>query len=166
MKKTLSKIILVLALFFTFLCNNANALVNTTSDINAKINQLQTIYNQDLFAFINKTELVGYRLSNFNMHASQYKNIITNSIERLNNIINQINTLNSSSELSDTEKQNQIKNLYHDADAIIYDIDNQTVNYTYLVRDTMPSVSYQRFIKRFISFYNSVNLTGNEISVH
>ena len=165
MKKMFLKIMLILALCITFICNSANALVRSESDIQYKIKQIQTLCDQDYFNFINKSELIGYRLSNFEMYTQQYKNSANATIQKLNSILMQISLVRNSADFSDSEKTMQINKLYQDAETILIDLNNTTVNYIFSIRLGMPSISYQRYTKKFIDYYNSFHFTDAQLSM-
>ena len=164
LKSKLSKFLLLFISFFFFILS-ANALVNSSSDINAKIIKLNKIAQYDYNSFVNKNELIGYRLSNFNMLTSQYQNSAKQSVDNLNNIVFQIDTIRNSSDFSDSDKELQINKLYQDADTTLYNFDSQTLNYIFSLRNVMPSISYQRFAKKFQEFYNEIQLTDNKLSI-
>ncbi len=166
MKKMIFRIAFIFALFIAFFCNSANAYINSESDIQYKINQIYSLCQTDFFQFINKSELIGYRLSNFEMQSQQYKNTANATAQRLNGIITQINLVKNSSDFTDSEKTMQINKLYQDAETILIDLNNSTVNYIFNVRMPLPSISYQRYSKKFIDYYNSFHFTDSQLSVH
>ncbi|HIS88135.1 TPA: hypothetical protein IAA87_01740, partial [Candidatus Avigastranaerophilus faecigallinarum] len=71
----------------------------------------------------------------------------------------------NSSDFSDSDKAIQINKLYQDADAALYNFDSQTLNYLFSLRSIMPSISYQRYTKKFQEFYNGIGLTDNKLIV-
>ncbi len=162
-----SKVLKVLFLLFAFLsCHlTASAVISSESDMMRKINQLKTISQYDYISLVNKNELIGYRLDSFNMASSQYKNSTKLVIDNFNSILFQIDTVRNSSDFSDSDKQIQINKLYQDADSALYNLDSQTINYLFSLRDFMPPITYQRYVKKFQSFYNEFQLTNNEISI-
>lgn len=160
----LFKFLLLFIAFFFFILN-ANALVNSNSDINFKIVQLNKIAQFDYNSMVNKNELIGYRLNNFNMLTAQYQNSAKKAVDNLNNIIFQIDTIRNSSDFSDSDKELQINKLYQDADSILYNFDSDTLNYVFALRNFMPSISYQRYTKKFQAFYNEIQLTDNKLIV-
>lgn len=164
MKSKFIKFLLLAALFFTSLLP-ANALILNDYDLNQGIAKLQRLFDHDYMTMINKSELIGYRLGNYNMLTSQYKNNAFLAIEECKKNLKQIQLVRNSSEYSDTEKQMQINILYQDCDRILYDIDNKTSTYLYSCRQNMPTITYQRYVKRFLEYYNSLHLTNNVIYV-
>lgn len=164
LKTRILKFLLLFFAFFAFVLN-ANATISSEYDINRKMEQLREIAQYDYISLINKNELIGYTLDSFNMASSQYKNSAYLAIEHFNSILSQIDTIKNSSDFSDSDKQLQISKLYQDADATLYNLDSQTMNYLFSIRNFMPSITYQRFVKKFQAFYNEFQLTNNEISV-
>lgn len=161
--KFLKVLFLLLAFFFCHL--NASAVISSEADMMRKINQLKTLSQYDYLSLVNKNELIGYRLDSFNMASSQYKNSTKLVIDNFNSILFQIDTVRNSSDFSDSDKQIQINKLYQDADSALYNLDSQTINYLFSLRTFMPPITYQRYVKKFQSFYNEFQLTNNEISI-
>jgi len=160
----------ILNFFFAFiiLCVsalNADARVNSQADLYAKANVLKNIAQYNYSSMIGKTELIGYRMDSFNISASQYQNNAWLAYETINNINSQIDMINNSVEFSDSDKQLQINKLYQEADAALYDLDSKTMNYVYSLRNFMPSISFGRYSKKFLDFYNSQRVTDNQIVV-
>lgn len=155
--------ILFLALF-TFV-QGAFATVASDADIRQKIDKLNIIMNTDYISFINKADVVGYRLSSFEMQNANYKNQARMNIENLNNILIQLNDVRNSLELSDTDKNMQIAKLYQQATNLMFSMDNVTMNYLMTLSTVMPTITYDRFVKRFQSFYNGLNLTNADVKV-
>lgn len=149
---------------FTFV-QGAFAMIYSDSDIYQKINQLNTISNTDFISFINKADMVGYRLAGFDMTTSNYKNYIRMTIEQLNNLVSQIQETRSSVELSDTDKNLQISKMYQDATNLMFNVDNQTMNYLISLNQIMPTITYSRFLKSYQDFYNSLNITNSKIKI-
>lgn len=164
MIKNMFKFILpVLLLLGCFL--QAEAAIMSEYDISFKKGQLQELAQYDYISFINKNELIGYRLDGFNMATSQYKNAVMITLERLNKNLAQIEIINNSTDFSDSDKQVQLNNIYQDSDAALYDLDSKSINYVFSLKNTMPSITFNRFAKRFIEFYNSFQLTNSQLSI-
>ena len=157
----------IFALFLTLFSfvQSASALVYSEADIYQKINQLNVIMNTDYISFINKADLVGYRLSTFEMQTMNYKNQARMNIENLNNILVQINDIRNSLELSQTDKNMQISRLYQQAANLLFDMDNMTMNYLLSLNTVMPTITYNRFVNRFQEFYNALNLTNADVKI-
>ncbi len=164
MKNKFLKILFLFTIFFVF-CLNANAIISSESDIINKINQLQVISDYDYISMVNKNELIGYRLDSFNMASSQYKNSARQVIDNFKNLLFQMDTIKNSSDFSDSDKDVQIKKLYQEADSALYTLDSQTLNYLFSIRDFMPPITYQRYVKKFQAFYNDFHFTDGQISV-
>ena len=158
---------LIFALFlamFSFV-QSASALIYSESDIYQKIDKLKVIMNTDYISFINKADLVGYRLSSFDMQTMNYKNQARMNIENLNNILSQIKDIRYSMELSETDKNMQISKSYQQAANLLFGMDNMTMNYLLSLNTIMPTITYDRFVNRFQEFYNELNLTNADVKV-
>ena len=163
MKNKFLNIILAAAVFFV-MALNANALIRSDADIYASINRLNSLVVYDFNSLFNKSEIIGYRLDSFNYSTLQYKNAARNVYEYFNSVIGQINTINNSTEISNTDKQLQISNLYQNAEAALYDLNSKSVNYLISLRGVMPTITYQKYVKSFVKYYNSLQLTDAPIS--
>lgn len=164
MKNKILSLLLLCFTFFTFVLSACSAIFST-GEILAKQTKLKTLAAFDYSSFVNKHELVGYRLSSFNMASSQHKNSAMIASDTLSNLVEQINYIENSADYSDSEKQVQIYKLYQEADSVLYDLDSKTINYLFSLRDIMPSLTYDRFVKKFQDYYNSMQLTNAPISV-
>lgn len=164
MKKNIFKFLLPAVLLFSCLLQ-AEASITSVYDINLKKSQLTEIAQNDYLSFVNKNELIGYRLDTFNMLTAQYKSNATLIIERLNKNLEQIRLINESSEFSDSDKQIQINKIYQDSDAALYDLDSKSLDYIFSIRNSMPPITYNRYAKKFQEYYNSFQLTNSELSI-
>lgn len=145
---------------------NVKAYISSESDIQYKIDQLKKLRNFDFFSLINKNQLIGYRLEGFNMSSGFYINSVIVVSDNLNNILKQIEFINNSTDYSDTEKNMQINKLYQNANTVLNDLDMKTMNFLIEIREYMPTVSYQKFVKSFKEYYNSLELSGSNIDVY
>ena len=131
-----------------------------------KKSQLQKIYNTDFMTFVNKNEMIGYRLNSFDMDTQFYKNNIRGVIEKIDNCIQQVQIIQDSADLSDTDKSMQIRNIYQDVDVALFDLDSKTITFVSNCRHTMPTLTFQRFSKKFENFYNSFRISTTQVSVY
>ena len=114
---------------------------------------------------VNKNELIGEIRSSFDMSTMQYKNNAGITAESLRNILRQIDIVKNSADFSDSDKNLQISKLYQDADSALYDLDSKTINYLMEVQRIMPTITYQRYVKKFLEQYNQMNLTGSQLYI-
>ena len=163
MKTKLAKILILVAIFITSLFIPANAIVTSEYDIQRRIQQVQQLATFDYNQFVNKADLIGYRRNNFSMLISQYTTTASMTAEQLRTIVTQIQMTKKSSDFSDSDKMINVNNSYLDADKILYNLDNQTINFLYSCKNTMPTVTYQKFVKRFLDYYNSLQITNNSL---
>ena len=154
---------IVLALF-TF-APMGNATIYSEADIYQKIYKLNMLIEQDFVSFVNKSDLVGYRLESFKMSASNYKNVARMTVEKLRKMLEQINSINQSSEFSDSDKAMQISRIYQEATTDLYNMDTQTINFMIGLNQFMPTITYSRFVKKYQEFYNGLDITNTDLTV-
>ena len=162
MKNLLKKFVLTAALI-SVSSINAFASINSAYEITPKIDSLRQLGNYNLNGMINRSDLVGERLQNFNLITAQYQNSILVTQESLSGIVSQISILNNSSNISDMEKNMQIRKLLKEADTALYNIDSKTIQYLYSVRTVMPTLTYQKYSKRFRELYNSLRISDSKL---
>lgn len=156
----------LLPIIMLFACIlQVEAVINSEYDIKYKKDQLQAIATQDYLEFVNRNELIGYRLDSFNMSTAQYKNSAMLAVERLNKNLAKIEVIKESVDFSDSDKQIQINSLLQDSDAALYDLDSKSIGYIFSLRNTMPTITYNKYAKKFQEFYNSFELTNTQISI-
>lgn len=155
--------LLVLSIFSTV--NTANAVIYSEDDIQIKIEQLEQLCDFDFLSLINKSELIGFRLQNFRMSSQLYSNSIIVTIDNLKNIVNQIELVKNSADFSGTEKDMQINKLLHSADTALFELDTKTMSYLMDLRISMPTITYDRYIRKFQDYYNNLGLTGSALMV-
>ena len=73
--------------------------------------------------------------------------------------------LRDSIDLTTEDRDLKIRKIYQDIDAALYSLDSQTLSYIFAMRNIMPTITYQRFVKRFEAFYNSLGLTENQMTL-
>ena len=165
MKKKLLGVISLVCLLMVSVCSEAWAAIYSQSDINNVSRKLMQVSTIDMMSFVNKSDLVGYRYSSFQMQSEQYKRSISATITNLQSISNKINIIKNSIDYSDSEKEMQTRQLYQEADTAVYNVNTLTINYLMDLKQTMPTVTYQKFIKRFQEYYNGLNIDSNNISI-
>lgn len=164
MIKILGKFVLTVLLTLIFSLSSF-ATINSVSDINSKIRKLNKIVNYDYINMITKSELIGDRLQEFNMSTSQYKNEVKLVSKSLKNITNQIKLIEDVKDIPDSEKLIQTSKLYQDAETLLYTVDSKTTQYIFSVRSFMPTITYQRYSKKFLNFYNSLDISDSNLSL-
>lgn len=163
-KKLLSAISLICLLMFS-ICSNAWAAINSQAAINSTSNKLMQVSTMDFMSFVNKSDLVGYRYSNFQMQTEQYKRSVSGTVTNLQSISNRINIIKNSIDFSDSEKEMQTRQLYQEADTAIYNVNTLTINYLIGLKQSMPTITYQKFVKKFQDYYNGLKIDSNNIYV-
>lgn len=163
-KKLLSAISLICLLVFS-LCGDAIAAVYSQADINNVSHKLMQVSTMDMMSFINKSDLVGYRYTNFQMQTEQYKRSMSATITNLQSISNRINIVKNSIDFSDSEKEMQTRQLYQEADTAINSVNTLTINYLIGLKQSMPTITYQKFVRKFQEYYNGLKIDSNNIYV-
>lgn len=163
-KKLLGVISLICLLMFSF-SSDALAAINSQAGINNVANKLMQVSTMDIMSFVNKSDLVGYRYNNFQMQTDQYKRSITSTITSLESISNRISIIKNSIDYSDSEKDMQTRQLYQEVDTAVNNVNTLTINYLIGIKQTMPTITYQKFLKRFQEYYNGLNIDSNYINV-
>ena len=164
-KKLFLALTIILTMFFAF-SSDAKAQILSDQDVIMKIQQVEELFDFDFLSLVNRGELVGYRLDDFRMQSQVYANTIYVAIDNLKNISSQIQYIRASQEISNTDKEIRIRKLYQDADLALYDIDNKTANYLINLKYSMPSITYERYLKKFQEYYNGLDLTSSDLHVY
>lgn len=163
MKKILG-LLSVICLMFFFAISSVQAAIYSPTDVDIATQKMYKLANTNLLDLINKNELIGYRLEAFNMSTLQYQTYARSVAEGLLNIRSRIDTIENSADYSDTEKEMQISQLYQEADRSLSEVASKTVWYLMELENAMPTITYQRYLKKFQEFYNELNIANNPIS--
>ena len=166
MKKLLGIITFTFLAIFSLTINSAFALVFNQDDALETIDKLDTIASTDLFSMVNKSELIGIRYENYKMLTNQYQSEVLGTANLLRDKLNKINIILNSADYSDTEKQMQSNALYQEINLALNTIDTRTMNYIFALRDYMPTITYQRYNKKFSDFYNSFGITDTKVNIY
>lgn len=161
----LKKLFCFICLLVFALPLTANAAVRSEGDAITKMNKVQTIVDYDFYSFFNKSELIGNNLTNYNISTSQYKQAARSTKELINSSLSQAQMLRDSIDLTTEDRDLKMRKIYQDIDAALYSLDSQTLSYIFAMRNIMPTITYQRFVKRFEAFYNSLGLTENQMTL-
>ena len=161
----MKKIFCFICLLVFALPLTANAAVRSEGDAITKMNKVQTIVDYDFYSFFNKSELIGNNLTNYNISTSQYKQAARSTKELINSSLSQAKMLRDSIDLTTEDRDLKMRKIYQDIDAALYSLDSQTLSYIFAMRNIMPTITYQRFVKRFEAFYNSRGLTENQMTL-
>lgn len=142
----------------------ANAgMINSEYDAKAKLTKINQLIDKNFADFVNKSDMIGEKAINFQMATIQYKQTTKVSAEAIKSQINEIQIIKNSADYSDSDKDSMIKKLYIDIETNVYNIDSQSLNYLISLRRVMPSITYQKYVKNFKEYYNSLGLTGNAL---
>lgn len=164
-KKLFLTLSVIFTMFFAF-GSGVQAYIDSEQAIDNKVMQLKELHEFDFLSIVNKGELIGYRLNDFQMQSRAYANTILVAIDNLKNINQQIQLIQKSQELSFSDKEMRIRKLYQDADMALYDVDTKTSNYLIDLRNIMPTLTYDRYLRSFQDYYNSLDLTSSDLYVY
>ena len=164
MKKILSLLSILCIVFFSAI-SSVEAVVYSEYDIDVAIQKMNELASRDLLSFVNRNELIGFRLENVNMATMQYQTTVKATADSLVNMRNRIDIVKNSADFSDSEKNMQINQIYQEADASISDTTSKTVMYLIELRNSMPTITYQRYVKKFQEYYNQLNLGNYQVDV-
>lgn len=153
-KKFLLIPLFLLMLMFSFV-SSAEAYIQNEVDLANKIRSLQTLRDADTITMINKAELIGYRLEDFNSARMGYNSAISYAIDQLYQIQNDL-AKNELSGLDENAKLMQKLALFQRADTVISNLNTQTNMYMETIRYPMPILTYEKYRKKFWNFYNSL----------
>lgn len=155
-----------LGLFIVFVSvSSAEANVRSEYDISRKIAIIEQYEKFDFISLINKAELIGKRLEDFNFTTDSYANEIHAVSDILRGIKSELAVVESSTEISDTDKAVQKSKLLKDADNALNTLDTNTFNYLIALRRCMPSITYNRYANKLTDKYNSLDITNRDIKM-
>ena len=164
MKKILNLLSILCIVFFSAI-SSVEAVVYSEYDIDVAIQKMNELASRDLLSFVNRNELIGFRLENVNMATMQYQTTVKATADSLVNMRNRIDIVKNSADFSDSEKNMQINQIYQEADASISNTTSKTVMYLIELRNSMPTITYQRYVKKFQEYYNQLNLGNYQVDV-
>ena len=99
------------------------------------------------------------------MQTMQYQTDIANTAGIFKEKLNKIEIIQNSTDYSDTEKQMQLNNIYQEINSLLNSVDTKTINYINNLGTFMPSITYQRYYKSFIEYYNELGITTYKIQI-
>lgn len=164
MKKILGLLFTLILLFFSTAID-ANAQIKSKNDLQNVAKKVCDLSDYNLISLVYKNELIGYRLENFNMRSMEYQRIAQFHADNLKSLKARYDVVQNSIDFSDTEKEMQSKQIFQEADASLSDLNSKTISYLIGLRDLMPTITYQRYVKRFLNYYNDLNLTDVDLRV-
>jgi hypothetical protein len=141
----------------------AFATVNDVEDLSTEMSKIQNLNNTSFNTFFNRSEVIGTALSNFNIKTSEFKLQNKRTLESLRKIKENIESIENSDEFSDSDKEVKITELIQNANQEIDQTGGYATEYLAKVRYTLPTLTYQRFEKQFIDYYNSLDINGSYI---
>ncbi len=164
MKKLLGILSIVCLLFFCAI-SDASAAITNKYQIRMVADKVKGLSQYDVLSFINKNELIGYRLDTFSLQTMEYQRTAQYHAQNMYSIITQIEVIENSVDLSDTDKELKSRQLCQNVDAALSDLNSKTISYLVGLRDMMPTITYQRYLKRFLDYYNALDLTEIDLKV-
>ena len=165
MKKYLFNLLFAGLFLILFAAGNISFAIASNSEMQYAVTQLHQLSSFDFSSFVNKNELIGYRLDMFNMATLQYKRNVDVAKEKIFSGLNKIDIINNSSDYSDTDKEIQIRQIYQEADMALSDVNSETINYLINLRRNMPTLTYQHYVKKFQNYYNSLAIGSSNLKM-
>lgn len=162
MKKILSAIFALTILLFT--SSSYAGEINNIYDARNKIEKITELSQYDFDSLINKGELIGLRYNNFRIQTEQYKTSVQIAADNLTSMLNQAEIIQNSLDYSESDKIAMVQKLYLDMDTNLYNLDSLTLNYIISMRFVIPILSYEKFVKKFRSYYNSLGITASDFN--
>lgn len=149
--------VIAIMLFFGFTLN-ADAYIGNEQDLSLTIQKLQKLRSADMSSFINKGELIGYRLDDFNMIYGTYMGSVGNAMDQLTQLQSEIEKFKNMSGIEEKERYAQIEKLYQNANTVVGNVNTQTSDFIYNASRPMPTMTYDKFKKKFSAFYYSLGI--------
>ena len=149
----------IISLLMLFTCiSSAQAYINSQQDLHNAILKIYDLRNFDSMKFISKSELIGERLTDFNEARYVYNSTLESGMYQLMQFEEEINRLNNSTNMDQRAIDTQIQRIYNNANAVVSNINSQAGMYIQRIRYSMPTMTYQKYRKKFYEYYESVNL--------
>lgn len=161
-KKFLGILSLIFMLMFSAVLD-ASAVIRNENDINVSVRKLRELSSKDMMQMVHKSELVGFRYDAFVMATTKYQRSAGTAASNLQKISNSIELVKNSTDFSDTEKDMQINKLLQEADSEISKVQTDSMSYLTDLQEQIPTITYQQFVKKFLEYYNGLNLAGSRI---
>lgn len=159
MKKIFS-VVVVLVASLIFSVGQCFAEIESVKDIDKKMQVLEKLYKYDMSLLYNKSEIIGQRRDSFQKEIQNYKRNVKMTITILEKTKQEITNLADQGESDLT-----ISNLYLSADNALYDFDNKTFDFLQKIESIMPTITYQKFKKKFETFYESLKIVEDDLSI-
>ena len=161
--KNLLKSLFISSLAICCLNSFALATVNDINDLTTEMSKIENLNKERFNSFFNNSEVIGTALSNFNIRTSEFKLQNKRTLDALRKIEQNIAEIERSDEFSDSDKTVKITALIQSANEEIDKTGSYATEYLARVRYTLPTLTYQRFEKHFIDYYNSLDINGRYI---
>ena len=155
----MKKIFGLIALFLSFLFIPAFADVSDERDIQDVVAKLNGIISMNPYSLFNKSELIGYRRDQFEMSTNHYKARVTSARDRILNLSNQMKTIKKDTNINDEDRATAMTGSMQEVNGYIAEVDSLTYSYLNEIRWFMPSLTYQRYYKKFQNYYSYLNVT-------
>ena len=155
----MKKIFGLIALFLSFLFIPVFADVSNDRDIQDAVAKLNGIVSMNPYSLFNKSELIGYRRDQFEMSTNHYKSRVAAARDRITNLRYQVKSVKNDINISDEERSTKIDGSMQEINGYLAEVDSLTFSYLNEIRWFMPSLTYQRYYKKFQQYYNYLNVT-------
>ena len=136
----------------------ADAYIANMQDLDYSIQKLQMLRTSNMSEYVKRGEIIGNRLNDFEMIHRTYISSIDSAISRLQKIKEDINNIETMSGISEKDKYAQIEDAFKDANIVIDEVNMRTNDFVVNSSRPMPTITYERFKKKFWAFYYSLGL--------
>ena len=102
MKRKIFNIIFCVFMFIFGSYMSAMAVVSSQYDIQQAVNKLNELSSYNCISLINKNELIGYKLDNFNMLTDEYQKSVIAARDSIVQGLNKIELIQNSTDFSDS----------------------------------------------------------------
>ncbi|MBQ3640458.1 hypothetical protein II906_00765 [bacterium] len=155
----MKKILGLIALFLSFLFVPVFADVSNDRDIQDAVAKLNGIVSMNPYSLFNKSELIGYRRDQFEMSTNHYKARVAAARDRISNLRSQLKSIKNDNSINEEEKSTKLDGSLQEINGYLAEVDSLTFAYLNEIRWFMPSLTYQRYYKKFQNYYSYLNIT-------
>ncbi len=154
----MKKIIFILSFVFLMFITPAMADILNEDDIDIAVNKLDVLSNFDPYSIFNKSEVIGTRRDQFEMSTNQYKTGVIAAKDRINKDKQELFVFKDDQEMPEDQKTVQIGRIYQDVNFTLSQVEMNTYNYVNNLRWFMPTLTYQRYYKGFLDYYQNLDI--------
>ena len=154
----MKKVFLNLLFVLLMLIAPVNADVFNEADIQEVVSKLDNLATFNPYNFFNKSEIIGYRRDQFEMSTNQYRTTVIAVKDRINKNTQELYVFQDDQQMPEDTKNVQMGRIYQDINFALAELDTSTYNYINNLRWFMPTLTYQRYYKSFLNYYQQLNI--------